>query len=141
VSTTVEAALRSYLLQQAAVTTLVADRVFPGRFEQPAAYPAILVTRVASSRLVTHAGVSTLARVRLQLDLWALTYAGAHDLAEAVRKCLNGFRGSFPGSPATEVPGAFLLTEYDVVEPDANAHRLTQDWQVWEQEEAPRWQP
>ena len=135
---TLEVGLRAFLLQQAGIATLVGARVYPDILPQAPTYPAITLLRIASTRTFVHAGASTLARVRFQIDCWGRTYSQAHDLGDTIRRSMNGYRGSFQG---TEVPGAFLRAEHDLYEPDGDVHRLSQDWEVWQQEEAPRWQP
>lgn len=95
-----EEAVRALLLQDPAVSQLVATRIYPRRLPSGAALPALTYFRTASLDFQTHQGRTGLTRARINVGCWVSDGSdplSAHNLARqlstAVRKALVGFRG------------------------------------------------
>lgn len=100
------AAFIQYTLSVTDVTDLVGTRIRPMRAVQNPikgktaaiagdgdTLPRITIDRISNPRNPSLAGATTLAMPRLQVDVEAATYADAHAVAEALRNCLDGYRG------------------------------------------------
>jgi len=92
---TLEAGLKTYLLGRAAISCLVAARMFPKnvpRDVERAGYPCIVydVTEAPNEAITGQAG-SAVAQV--DLHCWATTFEASTLIAKAVRPALQGFRG------------------------------------------------
>lgn len=96
-----------YLATQgnAPLTAIVGDRVFPAKAPAGAAKPYVTFSRVSTVPTPVHDGISALDDVLIQFSCWADTYAGAHDLAVAVRAALDDVITSNP--PNAPVRGRF----------------------------------
>ncbi len=79
-----EAALRARLLAAAPVIALVGQRVTWVERPQGAALPAITLQNVTDERAQNFSGFDGLQPGYVQVDVWALTYASAKALKEAV---------------------------------------------------------
>jgi hypothetical protein len=93
-----QTALRARLLADATIAGLVGSRVDWGLRPQAKALPAITLTLVPSPRDYHMGGAQVTQHYRVQVDCWATTYKGAHDLREAVIAELEPASGSFLGS-------------------------------------------
>jgi hypothetical protein len=68
-----------------AVTDLVGARIWPVDRRQGTELPAITYERITRTELNHATGTTNTSRVRIELNCWASSYAGAHALAAAVR--------------------------------------------------------
>lgn len=95
---TAQKAFRTKLLSYPAVTAAVGQRIYPDVLPQKATMPAMLAT-VISTRRETHLmDVTRTAHSRIQIECYALTRAGADELAHIVRKTgIAAFRGTVNG--------------------------------------------
>lgn len=78
-----ETTLYGVLAADAGVTALAGTRIYPLLLPQEPTLPAITYQRISTTAVHTRSG-NGLAFVRLQLDCFAATYAGAKSLAAAV---------------------------------------------------------
>lgn len=92
--TTIETALFSILIGDATINSLIATRVYPNIVPQNAPMPAITYQQISGPRDHVMAGPTGLVGARYQINCWASSYAGAKELAEAVRKELDGYSGT-----------------------------------------------
>lgn len=127
----IEPGLVSYLSAHPLVTTLVGTRVYPLELPQGVTLPAITYQRISGPRVRSQSGPSGLAHPRIQLNCWARDYAGAVQLADVVRRALDGYRGAM-GS--TIVQASFLDNDLDGHEPDTGLWRRTLDVILWHEE-------
>jgi hypothetical protein len=118
----IEADLVAHLLADAGVAALVETRVYPERFPPGGPMPAVTYQRVFGAEGVTHDGPDGLARARFQVDCWAASYGEAAALGEAVSDALKAF------------PGARLINEMDMPEPDVALRRRMIEVSIWHQE-------
>jgi len=98
---TTEERIRAVLMASAPVYAVVAERIYPGQLPQAGASPSITFFRVPGGHHpIDQDGVTGPVRLRLQLDLWALTYDAAAALRTKVLAALNGYAG--PGLQLVE---------------------------------------
>jgi hypothetical protein len=90
----IEEAVYSRLSGYAAVSALISTRLYPLVIPQDVSLPAIAYQKIDSTKTANHAGASQLARSRFQFTCQAETYSDAKALAEAVRHCWEGYRGT-----------------------------------------------
>lgn len=121
-------ALRSFVLADAAIAALVADRVYPLTLPQGVTLPAMTYQVVFGEHPVIHDGPQGLARARVQFDCWAERYSETVAIAGALRTVLNGYRGAMGAIPDVV---AKVAGELDGWEPDVRAFRKTVDFQIW----------
>ena len=126
-----ETAVRAILAADGTVSGLVSSRIYPMKLPQGPTMPAITYSRVSGPRVETITGPSGLAHPRVQVDSWASTYAGVKALATAVRKALDGYRGTIA---SVRVGGIIMDGELDLYEPGVEEYRVTQDYVVWHDE-------
>lgn len=133
----IEAGLFSHLAANAAVSALVANadntkRIYPHRAPQGATFPRVTYFRVDSQHKHHMTAAAGHVEARLQIDCWALTYAAAKSLADAVRVALDGYRGTW--SPES-VRSCLLIDQRDQHEAPAQAddggiYRVSMDFRV-----------
>lgn len=129
---TVETALRTRLLEDAAVSGLVVDRIEPAPLTQDSPLPAITYQRISGARGETFDGPSGLAWPRIEFDFWAATHDGARALFDAVRRSLDG--AAFVAAGVV-IQKAQVISETDFYESDVKLHRVSADLRVWHEEE------
>lgn len=95
---TPEKLLADRLQADAAVAGILAGRVYPVIAPASAGLPFATWRRAAVTREQTLGGPLGMPTVTLAFDLYAETYEGVRELADACRACLNGFAGSVGNS-------------------------------------------
>lgn len=123
--------LRSFLLADSTISSLIGSRFYPGELPQDATLPAIVYSTISGYRPQSQEGPSGIVRLRIQIDCWAETYAGAEALAEAVRLRLNGYRGS---AGSGEIKGAFFDSERDLSDSETDRKARSVDYMIWSPE-------
>ncbi len=133
----IEMAVRDRLINDATLGPLIGQRVYPLVLPHNAALPAIVYQRISTPRITNQQGSSGLARPRLQLKSWATTFEAAYAVADAVRRSLDGFRGSL-GSASGNIGGVAIRSdnEFADYDPDMQLHCILQDYLIWHNEEA-----
>ncbi|MFW6079533.1 MAG: DUF3168 domain-containing protein [Gemmatimonadota bacterium] len=126
-----EASLREHLEADGAVAARVGGRVYPVLLPPDVTYEAISYRRISAPREHAQTGPSGLVRARIQVDSWATTYGGAKDLAEDVRRALDGFRGTMGTTVTTRVDSTMLEGDRDLYDEDAEVHRVQHDYLIW----------
>ena len=121
--------LTAFLKADPTIATAVSGRVFPNIVPQASPFPAISYNQVSGVRLYDiNDGPTGRAMPRITINSWAVRYLDVRNLADAVRKRLNGFRGMM-GS--TNVGRITLDNEFDTFEQEAGQdgiHRVVQDY-------------
>jgi hypothetical protein len=129
-ATTIEEAIHDILVTDSSVKAIT-TRCYPSTLPQNPTYPLILYAKVTGERINDLSGPSGMAHPRFQIEAWAETYAAAKSLANAIRVCLNGYRGT----SGTVRIGSFLIqSERDIYEPEAACHRVVMDYAIWHNE-------
>lgn len=128
---TIEQGLVAELLADAGVAAIVGTRVHPGAVPQNGSLPAIVYQRISSIRDVDMSGPQSFTQVRIQVDCWHTSYAGAKSLADAVRSALNGVGINSPKTLGAEpVQLVYLENDQDLSEREGDRieWRVSQDW-------------
>lgn len=92
--TDIEGAIYYLLAADATVSGLVGTRIYPNLVPQAASLPAITYQQISGVREHTADGADGIVESRFQINCWASTYTGAKSLSDAVRKELDGYKGT-----------------------------------------------
>jgi len=109
----IEMDLRTFLLEQTAITTLIGARIYPVALPQSATKPALTYQRISGGEDVTHRGLGP-AMALIQIGCWSERYEGALALAQTVRAALSGHRGAMGSSRYVT---AMIVNVIDLPEP------------------------
>lgn len=113
------------------VSAIASTRVYPVRLPQNPVFPCVSFQVITEPRIYTMEGASA-PTAYIQVDCWAKTHLGAHQLAEAVSLCLSGFRGTMgSGGTARHVSACLQQSMTDLFEPGVNDYRVSLDFSVW----------
>lgn len=131
-----EAVLRTALVGQTAVTSLVSSRIYPVLAPASAALPFVTWRRTSINREQTLSAPMGVPRVSVDYQIYATTYEQARDVADAMRRVLDGYGGT---ADNTEVKQTSLENESDDFVTLAGAdmppvYQVTQTYDVWWQE-------
>lgn len=110
--------VRDILVADGTVTGLVGQRISPVMTAQNTDLPYVILTRISLVPSNHLHGRPTLDANRVQLDVYAETYAQARTIADACRSAL-------------EAQDIAMESEIDNYEPDVAEYRITQDFLVW----------
>lgn len=124
-----EAHLIALLLADPGVAALAGARIWPLRRPQGEALPAITLQRIGGAPLQSHAGTASLARARIQIDIWAARYAEAKALRAAATAVLDA-----AANPAGPICAARRIDERDLSEAEGRLLRISIDYDIWHQE-------
>jgi hypothetical protein len=92
-----EQVLRGRLIQDAAVVALLASRVYPVIAPSSAALPFVTYRRTGITRAMTLGGPAGTPNVFVDFAVFAATYETVRELADAMRKSLDGWSGNAYG--------------------------------------------
>lgn len=118
----------TWLSSHADTQPVFGNRIFPIIAPQNTGYPLLVYRRSNSTAPAALSGTVHRPVVTLEVRVYARTYVAAVDAAEAVRKALNGFRGTLANctvqrctylseSDGAEVPqDAQMLPDYTVTQ-------------------------
>lgn len=106
------------LRANAAVTDIVADRIYPVIAPQGGAAPYIVYTRISSAPNADLSGATDAENHRVQVDVYADTFADVHALADAAQVALND-----AGMP--------LGVNLDTQDQDTGLYRISFDQSIW----------
>lgn len=90
--------LIALLLASTSVTAIAGNRVTPVARTQGDPLPAVVIQRISGAPEYADDGEVGLQNARMQIDCWALDYAGAKDLAAAVTQELSAKRDVTQGA-------------------------------------------
>lgn len=125
-------ALRSYLLADATVSSLVGGvRVHYARLPQNQVEPSVVFNKVTEIGDYHMDGDSGLAQTRMQFDAWAQSADAATQLSNAVYDRLTGARGVMIGTEDINVRGTFFVAGVDGYDDIAKLYRASRDYIVW----------
>lgn len=105
-----EAVLRNALITSPIVGPIVGTRVHAQASPLPVTLPYITWRRAGIRRFQTLSGPMGVPQVTVDIDIFAVTYEAARDLADKCRMVLDGYSGSFDN---TNVRHAWLENEQD----------------------------
>jgi hypothetical protein len=120
----VEMKIKTLLLANAPVAAIIGTCLYPVILPQSPTLPAVTYFRVSGGQENSLKGYSGLEHPRIQIDCWSLTYAGAKELANAVRAAMD---------LATTFK-ALCISDHDLFEDDTRIYRVSLDFSVWNKE-------
>src|SRR5690554_4182708 len=123
-----------------AIATLIGGNIYPAALPQKPVYPAVTYQAVTGNTDYSFDGPSGLVMTRMQLDLYANSYADIIMLKRSVMAALSGFRGPVGSPPLAMVYGAFHVMERDEFQEDMEragprVWRKSLDFNIWHKEE------
>lgn len=150
----------AYLLKtDATVAGLIGTRVYPNIVPQRSSFPVVVYNQVTGGRTSVMTTDTGTVNSTWQLDVYAQTYAAARELASAVRKRIQRYRGWTPvqvradtvlerdGDTVLErdddgvrqrtlvattlIQQIFIEADTDFYEDDTRLHRVSMDIRVW----------
>jgi hypothetical protein len=126
--------LRNYVLADPAIADVIGSRMFPTIIPQGTTFPCIGYMQASAVRLNALDGPTKLAQWRMSFTVLSETYQEAKDLGDAIRKRLDGARGTFGTTKFGQIK---LDMEIDGFAQEAGSeasspglHRLIQDYLV-----------
>ena len=128
-----EEALLALIRADAAVTTALGTRInWLRRPQEDTDYPAATLQVVNRLPGYHSKGRDGLTQSRVQIDVWAVSYAAAKTAMRAVQNVLSGYSGTNAG---VTFQGIFVESERDTPDEEASGNkrlfRITTDLQVW----------
>lgn len=116
--------VRAELVASAAVTALVATRIYPNKAEQGCARPYLVMTVPSDVPLntVDGAAATRLHNARVQVDAYAVTYLVARQVAAAVVAVVADL--------ARHDLAGYLNAKRDLYDDEAQLHRVSMDFLV-----------
>lgn len=112
-------------------TSAPGSRIQMSVLPQNVTYPAIRYQRISTVRPKTHSGPDGKPTVRMQVDSYAEGAGAAVNLAEAVRKTCEGFKGQMD---TVGVDYSFTDDEDAIYEEDADVYRVRTDYMITHRE-------
>lgn len=79
--------MRTYIIAQASVSTLIDTRMYPDVLPQTATLPAVVYRRIDTTLHPALTNHSTLEQARIAYDCYATTRDAANTLAAAIKAC------------------------------------------------------
>lgn len=134
----IEIALRQYLIADARVAAVLADRIYPGKLPQAVQYPAMTIKIVGGRSIYSMDGPSSLANPRVQFDLYGQEYDDVVALKKAFMAAMADCRGPI-GTPSVVVQSAFRINEIEPEGQDLDGAgprhwRKTVEFIIWHKE-------
>ena len=120
-----------YMLANDDGVKAITTRIYPEIIPQNPTCPLITYQRVSGFRDSVLSGPSGFAHPRMQVDAYAETYAGAKELAGAIRGALNGKTYSEDG---IKVASIVMVTDRDLYEDGIKCYRVSADYMIWHTE-------
>ncbi len=126
-----EEALTSYLLADAGLVGLVANRITWAARPQASALPSIVLQVIDGVPVYADEGETGLTATRVQADCWGASYASAKQVARALKARLSGVHVT---GGAVEFQAVFADSEQDLFERGQGGeelYRTSMDFMVW----------
>ena len=117
-----ETALLRTLREDAGLSALVGNKVFPPAIPAGNYLPCVTFQRLGGRPANTLAGPSGLEEIDLLIDAWARDYHEAKAVAKAVRAAMPANGPRF---------GAHLIEDQDLYEDGTNYFRVSMEFKVW----------
>lgn len=91
----IEQAFYSYIINVAAITDLVALRIFPDSAPQSVVLPCIIYEKTGADRQLNLLKSSGVVTATLQLDIFAKTRLSVENIVEQIRLAFDGYQGNW----------------------------------------------
>jgi hypothetical protein len=113
------------------VKAIVASRVYPIRLPQNVTLPCITYQRISTPRLHNHDKARATADPRLQLTTWDDNPKDVKTLSDAVRTCLDGYKGTVQ---SVVIQGTLSDDENSDYDPESQIYWTNLDFIIWHEE-------
>ena len=132
--TILEEGIVAFLIANADIHAVVADRIYPMRIPQAADFPLITYQRISTPRILTHdssGATGDLTSPRFQFDVWAETQLLTKQISDVLRGVLHGKTGATGG-----VTIGAILADNEAAEfvPELETYRGRSDYIIWYEE-------
>jgi len=117
--------LRSFILADSAVATLIGTRMYPNTLPQNPAFPAVTYQPVSAVRTSTLRHADNLPMVRVQIDAWSKNVGQAREVANAIRALFHYYNWGIAGVQRVKADD-----QREDYEPDTLLHRVSTDYLV-----------
>lgn len=133
----IDEALYDLLATHSALTAYVKTRIFPLVIPQGTVMPCVTYQQITGQRQHTSGGAFGTVQSTFQIDCWSETPKQAHQIAEVIRKLLDGYQDT---NESMYIQAAFLMDEGDTINTVAGTDELTRfgkrlDFEIWFSEE------
>ena len=129
----IEYAVRSHLLADPAVASLIGDRMTPPPIPEGSALPCLTYTLAAITEDHQEGDEDTLEMARLQIDCWATSHKQVRLLAQAVRRAMPRTTGPV-GTGTNRMEDVAIHPANNgtyIYEPDTKRHRVLMEFRLW----------
>lgn len=127
-------ALRTWLLEQTAITNIVGTNIFePGQLQKITG-PYLTLQKIDAPRVESHEGNSHLAYPRFQFSVFATTITQCDEILAALQGVLQGYKGTMGGEGGVAVGGAFYEDETDLERSGQGLYGVAADYIIWHSE-------
>ena len=121
--TDVHEVIRSLLIADTAVTALVSTRIYPVHMPLDATIPNITIHEISGPEdYVTGHGFP-----RYQISCWSESFSGAKAIKDAVKACLNRYKGIVSG---LDIHNISYLNSEDLYEEEVRLYHIPMDFQI-----------
>ena len=110
----IETDLYSTLTNDAGVSALVSNRVYPAPAPEGVTFPYCTYQLISGERVTTLPGVGDAKRKRMQVSCHGATYSSAKAVADAVYSAFEG--------------DGYLESEFDLYDSQTQVHTIAVDW-------------
>ena len=124
------AAVRNILVSNAAITALIASRIYPLILPQGSPFPAVTYNIVSNNPLHCKNGAASQDEIRLSLNIWSRKYEEAEAIAEASRNALDNYAGISKGQTINKIQ---IINEVDLYEEEPNVYHKVLDFKILKQ--------
>ncbi len=132
----IETGIVDHLLSFPAIRSMVGNDIDMQLTPEDAVLPYINFSRISSSQVQSMAGPARLGESRFQINCWAANYTDALQLAEYVRRVLDGHDadlGDITVQIVTMIDQGDLPTELSEGSSKVTAYGIRQDYEIfWE---------
>lgn len=127
------------LLEQAAITEIVGQRVYPRFAPDGATFPLIVVSKASGVGQYDMAGDAGIEAARVQVDCYDLGYAKVLALRGAVRRLLSGYKGGLRSGDPCAIDSSFCINDLDLSDPTTERagprlKRRMLEFNIWNRE-------
>jgi len=110
----IEEAFQKEMLETAAITTLLVNRIYYVKAPKDAVTPYVVISSVSDIPIKPNfSAASGESSARLQLSIFASTYSACKSISSAIHTVFDGFKGTM-ATAGIAVGGCFLENEYDL---------------------------
>ena len=131
-ASTIFGKMREHLIADPGVNALVGTRIYPMRTPQAVTLPALVYQQISGDHLEGLQGPHGAVKARFQVASIATDYTKAHQVSEAVRLAMAGWR-----EPGIGIQGTTMVSELDFEEEATGLFRVPQDYFIWAVEAVP----